>query len=257
MTDQFNSEVGRSAIEAYLDSVDEALIVAHAPRSDRMQVLQDLESQIADMLSQQPQPLTEAAVEAVIKTLEPPSHFAATYGNGKRAQPSSAGIHVRLPEISISQVRWSLVAAISASLLPAACLLLWCIDATRAEGPMPALVLMLMFFVGFVFTPLAIWKARKQLLADVDSQRDRGLFVKSIVVYGVFAPALLAIVAAVVSRGALLIPFGVVAFAYIQYLAIRRIYRYLTDGVPYTAPTRSPAAPNGGGISAAFTPAGP
>ena len=90
MTDNSTSAVGRAAIEAYLDSVDEALIAAHAPRSDRMQVLQDLESQIADMLVQQPQPLTEEAVHALIQTLEPPSHFAATYGNGKQPTPAAS-----------------------------------------------------------------------------------------------------------------------------------------------------------------------
>lgn len=257
MTDHSNATVGRAAIDAYLDSVDEALIAAHAPRSDRMQVLQDLESQIADMLSQQPQPLTEETVQAVIKTLEPSSHFAATYGNGKRATPSSSGVHVRLPEIHISQIRWSLVAAISAALLPGGCLLAWFADATRARGPFIALPIMLMFFLGFVFTPFAIWKARKQLLTDAENPRDRGLFVKSIVGYGVFAPALLALFATVASDGAVLIPFGVVAFVYIQYAVIRRIYRRLTEGVPYTAPTPSPVMPNGNGINSAFTPAGP
>src|SRR5262245_33034613 len=42
--------VGRAAIDAYLDSVEQALFAVHAPRGDRVQVLQDLESQIADML---------------------------------------------------------------------------------------------------------------------------------------------------------------------------------------------------------------
>lgn len=257
MTDHSNSAVGRAVIDAYLDSVDEALIAAHAPRSDRMQVLQDLESQIADMLAQQPEPLTEEAVQAVIKTLEPPSHFAATYGNGKRSAPPSPGVHVRLPEFRFSQIRWSLAAAISAALLPAGCLLMWLAMITAARGPAVGFTLMLMFFVGFAFTPFALWKARKQLLAELENPRDRGLFVKSIITYGTFAPALLAIIAAVVTDGTVLIPFGVVAFAYIQYVVIRRLYRDLTDGVPYTAPSASPVVPNGNGIGPALTPAGP
>lgn len=252
MTDQSNSAVGRAAIDAYLDSVDEALIAAHAPRSDRMQVLQDLESQITDMLSQQPQPLTEEAVQAVIKTLEPPSHFAATYGNGKRPAAPSVDLYLRFP-----QIRWPLAAAINAALLPLACLLMWFAEATRARGPFVGLPLMLMFLLGFAFTPLAIWKARKQLLAATENSRDYGLFVKSIIVYGAFAPALLAMVAAFASDGAVLIPFGIVAFVYIQYLAIRRIYRYMTDGVPQSAPSPSTATSNGNGISSALAPAAP
>src|SRR5262245_4284599 len=85
MTENLSSAVGRAAIDAYLDSVEQALLAAHAPRGDRLQVLQDLESQIADMLAVGPQPLTEEIVQSVIAKLEPPSHFAATYGNGNNS----------------------------------------------------------------------------------------------------------------------------------------------------------------------------
>src|SRR6187200_3117103 len=88
MTENSTSEVGRAAIDAYLDSVEQALLAAHAPRSDRVQVLADLEAQIADMLAREPQPLTEEIVRMVIARLEPPSHFAAMYGNGKQAPQS-------------------------------------------------------------------------------------------------------------------------------------------------------------------------
>ncbi len=88
MTENSSSAVGRAAIDAYLDSVELALIAADAPRIDRLQVLQDLEAQIADMLAQQPTPLTEESVRSVLDKLEPPSHFAATYGNGKQTAPT-------------------------------------------------------------------------------------------------------------------------------------------------------------------------
>ena len=70
--------IGRATIDAYLDSVEQALMAAHAPRSDRLQVLQDLESQIAEMLAREPAPLTEESVRSVIEKLEPPRHFADT-----------------------------------------------------------------------------------------------------------------------------------------------------------------------------------
>jgi len=257
MTDHSNSAVGRAAIDAYLDSVDEALIAAHAPRSDRMQVLQDLESQIADMLSQQPETLTKEAVQAVIKSLEPPSHFAATYGNGKRPVSSTHGVHVRIPEIRFSQIRWPLVAAISAALVPVACLLLLFIVSTRPQGSAYVLTFWFTFFVGSVFTPLALWKARKQLLAGEANSPDRNLFVKALLVYGTFAPAILAVVAALLTEGAVLIPFGVVAFVYIQYVVVRRVYRHMTDGMPEPTLSTSTAAPNGNCNSSALAPAGP
>jgi hypothetical protein len=250
MTDHSNSDVGRAAIEAYLDSVDEALIAAHAPRSDRMQVLQDLESQIADMLSQQPQPLTEDAVVAVIKTLEPPSHFAATYGNGKQPTAPATEFHWRLPKY-----RWPLVSAISAAVLPVGCLLLWFAIGTRAYDAAGFIVLLL--FVSCVFTPFALWRARKQLRAEAENPRDRDLMLKSTIVYAAVAPALVVALAAAATEGVALILLGVVAFVYIQYLVIRRVCRYMMDGVPQSAPAPSTPTSNGNGISTALTPAGP
>ena len=67
MTESSTPDVGRATIDAYLDSVEHALMAAHAPRSDRLQVLQDLESQIAEMLAREPAPLTEESVSAVIE----------------------------------------------------------------------------------------------------------------------------------------------------------------------------------------------
>ena len=114
MTENSSPTVGRAAIDAYLDSVEQALMSAHAPRSDRLQVLQDLESQIADMLTQQPMPLTEESVRAVLDKLEPPSHFAATYGNGTQTNPSapSPSRFARLP-----RAPWPMIAAASCALL--------------------------------------------------------------------------------------------------------------------------------------------
>ena len=82
----FAPDISCDPIDVYLDAVERAMTAAHAPRTDRLQVLQDLEAQIADMLAQQEQPLTDEAVCAVIAGLEPPSHFAENYG----AHPSRA-----------------------------------------------------------------------------------------------------------------------------------------------------------------------
>src|SRR4051794_9641757 len=72
MTENSTSDVGCATINAYLDSVEEALLAANAPRGDRVQVLADLESQMADMLAQHPAPLREEAVKSAIEKLTPP-----------------------------------------------------------------------------------------------------------------------------------------------------------------------------------------
>jgi hypothetical protein len=239
MTDNSPSAVGRAAIDAYLDSVEQALIVAHAPRSDRTQVLQDLESQIADMLAQQPAPLTEEMVSAVIAKLEPPSHFAATYGNGKQpASPPIVDRHVRLP-----QLRWPLVSAISCALLPVGCLLVFLAINTHTRGALAGFSLLLVL-VGFVFTPFALWMARNQLRASRDQSPERDLVLKSTIVYGVIAPALVMAFFTAATEGYALVPFGIVAFVYFQYLLIRRVHRYMADATPESAPASIDTASN-------------
>jgi hypothetical protein len=193
-----------------------------------MQVLQDLESQIADMLVQQPQPLTEEAVVALIRTLEPPSHFAATYGNGKQSTPPPADWKVRLPP-----ARWPLVSVVSCALLPVGFLLFWMAAATRT-GEVAEFALFLML-VGLAFTPFALWMASKQLRAQPEQAVQRDLLLKSTIVYGVCAPALLMALLTAVTEGLVLFPFGILAFVYFQYLLIRRVYRYMAAVAPQAA----------------------
>src|SRR5262245_5762888 len=171
MTENSSSPVGRVAIDVYLDSVEQALLAARAPRIDRLQVLQDLESQIADMLAQQPPPLTEQLVQSVIQSLEPPSHFAETYGSQPGTAPAVNDRFVRLP-----RPRWPLIGAISCALLPGGVsLVLLSLATSYGPGPRPLGTLgLFVAFVGLVLTPFALWLAFKQLRAQrsADSGRD-------------------------------------------------------------------------------------
>ncbi len=226
MTENSSSAVGRAAIDAYLDSVEQALLAAHAPRADRVQVLQDLESQIADMLAIGPQPLTEEIVQSVIAKLEPPSHFAATYGNGKEPRPAWGTQFARR-----SSFRWPFIAALSCACLPFGGLLVLLASGMHLKGPV-VVVLVLMVFVGFVLTPLALWRAVKQLQAQPDHPRDRDLVLKSALIYCVIVPVLLMGFFTLATHGLILIPFGLAAFVYLQYMLVRRLHRHLSETLP-------------------------
>ncbi|MEO7402036.1 MAG: hypothetical protein ABIU95_00030 [Burkholderiales bacterium] len=249
MTDTSSSAVGRVAIDAYLDSVEQALIAAHAPRSDRMQVLQDLESQISDMLAQQVLPLTEEMVASVIARLEPPSHFARTYGNGKESPPSARERLTQLRRVRLPYLRWSIVSAVSCALLPGGVVLAFL--AANAHGL--SRFALLLAFIGLVLTPFALGMARK-LRAQSDPTEGRHFVLQSTVVYGVIAPTLLMAFVTAATEGYALVPFGIVAFVYFQYLLIRRVYRYMADAAP-----RPAAVPDENGASSpagAVTPYG-
>jgi len=240
MTENSSSDVGGAAIDAYLDSVEQALLAAHAPRGDRVQVLQDLESQIADMLASGPQPLTEEAVQSVIAKLEPPSHFAATYGNGREAR-AAWGVESAVSEIARrSWIRWPWVAAVSCT-----CLGLGCLGVLLTNGPNgpDGILIALLLLVGFALTPLALWKAAKQLQAEPGDRRDRNLVLISALVYAVVVPALVMGFFTLATHGFLLVPFGLGAFVYLQYVLVRRLHRRLSDALP----------PQPGGDAAAHT----
>ena len=227
MTENSSSAVGRAAIDAYLDSVELALIAADAPRIDRLQVLQDLEAQIADMLAQQPTPLTEESVRSVLDKLEPPSHFAATYGNGKqpirrRRRRRRAASHACRAPLAPDRSRELRASCIS-------CLLAVFAAATDARGPFDLLMFLVM--VSFVFTPIALWMAYRQLRAH-PGMPGRDLVLKSSTVYTALALAVLMLFLAAITEGFVLMALGVAAFVYFEYLLIRRIWRHMAEALP-------------------------
>jgi hypothetical protein len=227
MTENTSSAVGRAAIDAYLDSVEQALLAAHAPRGDRVQVLQDLESQIADMLAIGPQPLTDEIVQSVIAKLEPPSHFAATYGNGNEPRLAWAS-----QIASRSSFRWPFVAALSCGCLSVGGLLVLLAGGTMFNGGPLVVLIVLLLLVGFVLTPLALWKAVKQLQAQSDHTRDRDLVLKSALVYCVIVPTLLMGFLVLATHGLILVPFALAAFVYLQFLLVRGMRRRLSETLP-------------------------
>jgi hypothetical protein len=253
MTENSSATVGRAAIDAYLDSVELALIAADAPRIDRLQVLQDLESQIADMLSQQPTPLTEESVRYVLDKLEPPSHFAATYGNGKQTPPTpptaAPGRFARLP-----RAPWPFIAAASCALLSVACLLAVFAAATDARGFLD--IFMFLVVLSFFVTPIALWIAYRQLRAR-SNLLGRDLVLKSTCVYAALALALLTLFLAVITEGFALLALGVAAFVYFEYLLVRRIWRRMSDALPPQPAAISPRESNGNGASSPVTSGAP
>ena len=88
MTDTSSASVGRVAIDAYLDSVEQALIVAHAPRSPAG----SSRFGIADC--RHAGPTTGAADRGNCRQRHPETRaaepFGRTYGNGKESTPSAS-----------------------------------------------------------------------------------------------------------------------------------------------------------------------
>jgi hypothetical protein len=251
MTENSSPDVGRAAIDAYLDSVEQALLAANAPRGDRLQVLQDLESQIADMLTQQPTPLTEESARAVLDKLEPPSHFAATYGNGKQTTPPapSPSRFARLP-----RAPWPIIAAASCALLSVACLFAVFAVASDAHGLFD--LCMSLAVLSFFVTPIALWTAYSHLRAHPDMP-GRDLVVNSACAYIALSLTLLMLFVATVTEGIALIALGIAACVYFEYLFIRRLWRRLADALPPQLESSSPREANGNGASSPLSSATP
>jgi hypothetical protein len=252
MTENSSSAVGRAAIDEYLDSVELALIDVGAPRTDRLQVLQDLEAQIADMLAQSPPPLTEESVRSVLEKLEPPSHFAAMYSNGKQ---TAAEAPMPTPPVqryfpSMPRPLWAMIAAISCALFGLACLMAVFAAATRAHGPFE--LFMSLAVLSFFGTPIAIWMGFRQqrIRADVTS---RDLLLKSTCGYISVALALVMLLLAAITEGFALQALGVAAFVYIEYLLIRRLWRRMAAALPAQTVSSSPRESNGNGASTPVT----
>jgi hypothetical protein len=228
---------GSKLIDEYLIAVENALIAAGAPRPDRMQVLQNLETQITEMLTPHTAPFTEDAVRAVLDKLEPPSHFATAYVNGSKihasVSPTPSTPPRPFPKILPN---WPVVAAVCAAIL-ASGVLFGMLAFASAPNDFWGFLTLLSCFVGVVFTPIALWMAYRQLRSD-PAAPGRSLVLKSAIVYATIAPIVLVLFAAVLTEGAALVVFGIAAFFYAQYHLIRRLWRYLSDTLP-TTPSES------------------
>jgi hypothetical protein len=252
MAENSSSAVGRAAIDEYLDSVELALIEVGAPRTDRQQVLQDLEAQIADMLARQPVPLTEESVRSMLDKLEPPSHFAAAYSNGKQ---TAAQAPVPTPPVQRSfpympRPLWAMIAAVSCALFGIACLMALFAAATRAHGPFE--LFMSLAVLSFFVTPIAIWMGFRQQRVHADAT-SRDLLLKSTCGYISVALALVMLLLAAITDGFALQALGVAAFVYLDYLLIRRLWRRMAAALPVQSAPSSPRDANGNDASSPVT----
>jgi hypothetical protein len=216
-------------------------MAVHAPRGDRAQVLLDLESQIADMLAREPAPLTEERVQSVIDKLEPASHFAATYGNGKQPPPESPAPAESPAFAALAArggIRWSLVAMAFFALPFLGTFLEWLVHSTggRASGA----ILVLSTVAGLVATPCALAMAYRQLRARPGGHPDRNLVVNMILGYAIAAPAFVVIVLTEWTYTLLFVPIGMAAAVYLHYLLVRRVRRYLIETLPPQTRDASP-----------------
>ena len=246
MSENSTSDVGRATIDAYLDAVEQALLAAHAPRCDRGQVVQDLESQIADMLVQQPEPLTETMVCAVIEKLEPPSHFAAMYGNGKQPRVANAaakGSAWPSPWTVLMALPWTRVAAVSLAVM-VTCALMVTFYVLARRVPSNPDVLLLSLSGAFVATTCAMALSYKQLRARPTRFPDRDLWLKCAVGYAVSVPLFLMFLLTYGTDGAAIVPFGILGFLYLLYAFAQWLRRYLAAALPEATCTSTGDAEN-------------
>jgi hypothetical protein len=241
MTDQTADAIRSAPVEAYLDSVEQALLVARVPRNERAQVVEDLTAQIADMLCAQPLPLTEDAIHAVLAQLEPPSHFAAMYTNGGENHASASPTSTA-PQRSFRLARpaWPQVAAACASSLVLSVLFGQIVS---ASGPHDLWIFMTLLtgFVGLVFTPIALHLAFKQLKATPGKYRGRNLAAGSLLIYAAIAPLLLLLFAGILTAGLIFYPLGLAAFVYAQYRLIQHLRHRIIPTLPADPLSPTPA----------------
>jgi len=228
-----DAAVGADKIDAYLDSVERVLLAAHAPSRERLQVLQDLESQIADMLAQHPLPFTEETVQSVIAALEPPDHFAAIYGTETATSQPSVTAH----SATVPYNPWLVVAATSCALIPLSCLLLMLLANVHAHGP--ADIVLVLLLIGSVVTPIAFWKGFQQLRAEPTRYRGHELAISTLVAYCTTIPLLLLVLVCIATQGYILFPIAIASFLYFQWVLIRRLQRRLAAAIPTQPPTGS------------------
>ena len=96
-------------VDEHLDSIEEVLRDAGMPRSERQNILDDVETQIVEMLSARTQgnPTVED-VKAVIAELDPPESYAPDGEGSQRKQSETVVAAPRLKKWTMERIAFSL-----------------------------------------------------------------------------------------------------------------------------------------------------
>lgn len=228
-----DSAVGADRIDAYINSVEQVLLAAAVPAAERVQILDDLETQITEMLASEPLPISDATVAAVISRLEPPSHFAATYAVEPQQSHAAAALAPAPPYSP-----WILAATCSCAMVFLSCLLLMLMAAEDLAPPV-AFTVILFLLACAIATPLTLRKGLVQLRTAPKQYRGQTLATGTALAYWTVVPLLLLLFVCVLTEGFILIPVGLAAFAYVHYRLLRRLHHRLTSPAPDQRTSRS------------------
>lgn len=228
-----DSAVGADRIDAYITSVERVLMHAAVPAAERVQVLDDLETQIAEMLASEPLPISDDTVAAVIARLEPPSHFAAAYS----VNPQSTSTPSQHPAAR-TYSPWVLFAAGSCAMIGFSCLLLLLFAASEVSPPVATTVVLFLLTCA-VLCPLALRKGLAQLRSAPERYYGSTLATGTALVYWTAIPLLGLLFVCVLTEGMVLFPLGLLAFAYVHYRLLRRLHLRLTAPVTEVRSPRS------------------
>lgn len=221
-TSASDSAVGADRIDAYITSVERVLMHAAVPAAERVQVLDDLETQIAEMLASEPLPISDDTVAAVIARLAPPSHFAAAYSAHSQPTPTPS-------EFAAAQTYspWILFASGSCAMMGLSFLLLLLFAAGNVSPPV-AIMVILFLLTCAVLCPVALRQGLAQLRTAPERYYGSHLATSTALAYWTAIPLLGLLFVCVLTEGIVLIPLGLLAFAYVHYRLLRRLHQRLT-----------------------------
>ena len=136
MTQELPAEV-RKRLSDHLDAVEKVLIDAGRTRQQRRAVVDDLESQILDMLATRTASPRLSDVEAVLNQIDPPSAYteqaSAAPGNARAGAVSGPACRSRSPRLS--KVAWWSFVCVAASLANVLVqALVWCMMTPVRNG---------------------------------------------------------------------------------------------------------------------------
>lgn len=237
--EQERNALGQDRIDQYLDLVERTLMMANAPRSDRMQVIQDLESQISEMLTASSEPRSDALVIEILQRMEPASHFAAMYGQAEAtAQPKINRPKPRGPHLS----RWILAAAALVGFL---ILTLLTTPLILENDELALMTIFMVIPATLIATPFVWWMGVREIRANPGVVMGRDIALWSFVIFKVLAMAILLLAITLLTEGLILIPIGFLAFLWFTYRWIRWSQSKLMGDLPIEQRTLVASVPIG------------
>ena len=212
----------RNLIDARLDAIEQILLRVQVSYSERRHIVGEVETQIFELLSRRGETFTREDVVAVLNSLDPPESYIPEEFRGRLAQATIEAVPVKPRGPRVSKV------AVGSAIL-VALLLLFGVPLMATSHPRDAEEIATFFGVNLFLTSLLGVVAVVRVLRSGGRLRGLPFALFAAIAFPLSLVNMVAVMLVIATQGVLPWVLTIAGIGYLNYLGIRRLWRWLGE----------------------------